>query len=84
MPDCQSVTCKTCQTREHLSAFVYSGALDIGQFVTTSKQAVILQAIEKHGTLALSPVKQELGDEYTYGEIKMVIADKRRLTDMPR
>ena len=58
----------------HLTNFVQTGELDVSQFVTREKLAVIQDAVEKYGDERLAPLKEILGDEYTYVEIKAVVA----------
>ncbi|RYU89405.1 DNA helicase RecQ [Mucilaginibacter terrigena] len=58
----------------HLSRFVQTGELDVYEFVNESKIAAIKDAVESYGSLMLAPLKEVLGDAYSYGEIKAVIA----------
>ncbi|MBL4677167.1 MAG: RecQ family ATP-dependent DNA helicase [Mucilaginibacter sp.] len=58
----------------HLSSFVQSGELDVSTFVIASKIPAIQNAVESYGAERLAPLKEVLGDAYSYGEIKAVIA----------
>jgi ATP-dependent DNA helicase RecQ len=58
----------------HLSTFVETGELDVKLFVVPEKMPAIQRAVEKLGSLKLAPIKEALGDNYSYGEIKAVIA----------
>ena len=58
----------------HLSRFVQNGELDVHEFVNDTKIPAIINAIEDYGSEILSPLKEALGDAYTYAEIKAVIA----------
>lgn len=58
----------------HLSRFIQTGELDVYDFVNENKIPAIQDAVEKYGSAMLSPIKEVLGDAYTYGEIKAVIA----------
>jgi ATP-dependent DNA helicase RecQ len=58
----------------HLSRFVQTGELDVQEFVNEAKIPAIRNAVESYGSEMLSPLKEILGDAYTYGEIKAVIA----------
>ncbi|TLX77731.1 helicase [Labilibacter sediminis] len=58
----------------HLAHYIQSGELDINDFVGKSKQIAIEKAIHKTDTFALTPIKEGLGSDYTYGEIKMMVA----------
>ncbi|QHS54990.1 DNA helicase RecQ [Mucilaginibacter sp. 14171R-50] len=58
----------------HLSRFVQTGELDVREFVNETKIPAIKDAVESYGSETLSPLKEILGEAYTYGEIKAVIA----------
>jgi ATP-dependent DNA helicase RecQ len=58
----------------HLSRFIQTGELDVYDFVNESKIPAIKDAVESYGSAMLAPLKEILGDAYTYGEIKAVIA----------
>jgi ATP-dependent DNA helicase RecQ len=62
----------------HLAHYIEEGTLNIGDLVDPALQARIRQAISLHGTAALKPLKDALGEEISYGQIKMVIADTLR------
>ncbi len=58
----------------HLSFYIQQGALSIDDVMDAWKIPNIQKAIEDIGGKALGPLKQELGDDYSYGEIRMVMA----------
>jgi len=59
----------------HLARFIATGEVSLDQFVSLDKVETIRQAILKfRDSNALSPVKEFLGDEYSYGEIRAVMA----------
>ncbi|MBB6111821.1 ATP-dependent DNA helicase RecQ [Mucilaginibacter lappiensis] len=58
----------------HLSHFVQTGDLDVKELVPETKLPVIIEAVENYGAERLAPLKEILGDAYTYGEIKAVIS----------
>ncbi len=58
----------------HLSHFIESGEIDVLEIVPAAKVPVIKDAVESYGSEMLSPLKQILGDDYSYGEIKAVIS----------
>ncbi|MBP9926713.1 MAG: DNA helicase RecQ [Cyclobacteriaceae bacterium] len=58
----------------HLAFYVQQGKLKIDQLMDTSKIPVIKQAMEQSNGKLLAPIKVILGDNYSYGEIRMVIA----------
>jgi ATP-dependent DNA helicase RecQ len=58
----------------HLALFIPMGKVRVEELVDPSKIESIRNAIEKHGDVALGPIKTELGDDYSYGEIRAVLA----------
>jgi ATP-dependent DNA helicase RecQ len=58
----------------HLSNFVQTGELDVHEFVTKEKIPAIKDVVESYGNERLALLKEALGNGYTYGEIKAVIA----------
>jgi ATP-dependent DNA helicase RecQ len=57
----------------HLSYFVQTGEIDVLEFVKEEKIPAIKDAVESYGYERLAPLKEILGDAYSYGEIKAVI-----------
>lgn len=62
----------------HLSHYIYTGAIDVLELVSEEKKLLIKDAVESYGAEKLAPVKEVLGEDYSYGEIKAVIAWMRR------
>ncbi|MFI5159883.1 MAG: DNA helicase RecQ [Sphingobacteriales bacterium] len=62
----------------HLSYFIYKGEMDVNEMVDEEKIPAIKDAIESYGYEKLAPLKEVLGDDYTYGEIKAVISWMKR------
>lgn len=58
----------------HLSYYITTGELDINEFVPEDKQELIAVAIEKYGRLSLKQLKDNLPEEISYGEIRMMAA----------
>jgi nucleoside-triphosphatase THEP1 len=58
----------------HLAYYITKGELDASQFLPAEKIANIITVAKTLDTFQFAPIKQSLGDEYTYGEIKMAIA----------
>ncbi len=58
----------------HLAFYIQRGELAIEKVVEASRVNAIQQAIEKTDGSALAPIKSLLGDRYSYGEIRMVMA----------
>ncbi|CAN5418559.1 hypothetical protein BH09BAC6_BH09BAC6_05040 [soil metagenome] len=62
----------------HLSYYVYTGAMNLSEMVDDEKKLMIKDAVESYGAEKLSPIKEVLGENVSYGEIKAVIAWMRR------
>ena len=58
----------------HISYFITAGELDVNRFVPADKQELIKAAIEKFGKIGLRTLKDNLPEEISYGEIRMVVA----------
>ncbi|PWK72973.1 ATP-dependent DNA helicase RecQ [Mucilaginibacter oryzae] len=58
----------------HLSHYIQTGEIDVHEFVSKEKLPVIADAVEAYGAERLSPLKEILGEDYSYGEIKAVIS----------
>jgi len=58
----------------HLTYYVQTGDIDVSEFVTREKLKVIQDTVESYGDEKLSPLKEILGEDYSYTEIKAVIA----------
>lgn len=63
----------------HLAFYVQQGSLSIEQVMDASKIPTIQKVIEQVGGKALSPIKEKLGDAYSFGEIRMVMAYLERV-----
>lgn len=59
----------------HLTRFIATGEVQLDEFVPLHKVETIREAVLKfNDSGALSPIKEFLGDDYSYGEIRAVIA----------
>ncbi|MBK9215343.1 MAG: DNA helicase RecQ [Chloracidobacterium sp.] len=58
----------------HLAMFIPAGTIELRELVSKHKIEPIRQAIALHGDQSLGLLKTELGDDYSYGEIRAVIA----------
>ena len=59
----------------HLVRFIPSGEIQLSELVPEYKIEAIQQAIIKYQDIgALSPIKESLGENYSYGEIRAVLA----------
>ena len=63
----------------HLRFFVENGELDINRLLSPEKQGVIEAALAHTPDNSLTAVKNELGDNYTYNDLKLMIAYRRHL-----
>jgi ATP-dependent DNA helicase RecQ len=59
----------------HLARFIQSGEIKLEEIVPAHKIEPIRRAIIKFGGGAMSSVKDFLGEDYSYGEIRAVIAE---------
>jgi hypothetical protein len=68
----------TSTIESHLASFVKAGVLKVEDFVSPEKIAVIERELpdELEG-FAMTLVKEKLGNDFSYGEIKMVLARKQ-------
>lgn len=57
----------------HLAQFISEGKIQVTEIVEEEKISIIADAIKQHGHLMMKTLKQELGDEFSYGEIRAVI-----------
>lgn len=67
----RQISVGTVQT--HLVFFIRSGELDIHELLSKQKVAVILEAINEIGKTVLTPIKEKLGEDYSYNEIRAVV-----------
>jgi ATP-dependent DNA helicase RecQ len=66
----------------HLAHFIFSGELNINEMVSAEKLTIIANAIEENNnSFAIAPIKQKLGDQYSYGEITAVMNYIRRMSE---
>lgn len=62
----------------HLSYYVTTGEIEVSEFVTPDKQDLIREAAEKYGALSLKLLKDNLPENISYTEIKMMLAGLAR------
>ena len=60
--------------QSHLCFFVATGQLDINKLLSSEKQNAIGKKLTATSHPSLGQIKKVLGNEYTYGEIKLMIA----------
>jgi PIF1-like helicase/Helix-turn-helix domain/HRDC domain/Helicase len=64
----------------HLIPFILDGEIEINDLVSTKKQQLILDAVAIHGALSHKTLIENLPADFTYGEIKMVLATGKTTT----
>jgi ATP-dependent DNA helicase RecQ len=57
---------------EHLAFYLQKGKISIDQLVDNKKRDLIIEALSRSNGIALSPVKEILGETVSYGEIRWV------------
>lgn len=58
----------------HLCRYVSTGEIEAEQLMDVSKLPEIINVIERRGTAGLRDIKEELGDDYSFEEIRTAIA----------
>jgi ATP-dependent DNA helicase RecQ len=58
----------------HIAFYIQQGKLGLDMLIDPAKVDHIRNAIDKFGRTMLTPIKASLGDDYSFGEIKMVMA----------
>lgn len=54
----------------HLAKYVSNGQIEISELPDKEKLRVILSAFAKHGSTQLTFVKEQLGDDFSYGDLR--------------
>ena len=63
----------------HVGFFVANGTLNISRLLSVEKQQAIEKKLASAHNDSLGQIKKELGDDYSYGEIKMMLALQKYL-----
>lgn len=63
---------------QHLVKLSGEGIIDYRDFVDEKKRKDIIHAISVHGAERLKPLKEALGEDYSYGEIRLVLSGIKR------
>jgi ATP-dependent DNA helicase RecQ len=58
----------------HLAFYIKQGKIGIDGLMDTDKIKTIQSTIDRLGSAALTPIKESLGELYSFGDIRMVIA----------
>jgi len=59
----------------HLSQFIATGAIEISALVPKNRYLELKKILEEVPFESLSQLKEKISDEYTYGELKMLLKD---------
>jgi RecA/RadA recombinase len=65
----------------HLNGFIQQGRLSLNRVISKDKQAAVEKALDMDHGGSLKQVKDVLGNEFSYGEIRAVIAHRTATTD---
>jgi PIF1-like helicase/Helix-turn-helix domain/HRDC domain len=59
----------------HLTKYILNGSLAVTEFMPIEKVSIVIKALNEFekGT-SITPIKEQLGNDYSFGEIRMVIA----------
>ena len=60
----------------HLAFYIQRGIISVNELVKTEKLVLIEPYLENFEGDSITPIKQQLGDAVSFGEIKMVLASK--------
>ncbi|HEV2831016.1 MAG TPA: helix-turn-helix domain-containing protein [Hanamia sp.] len=61
----------------HLTSFVANGEIDINKMVSEKKQFLIKEAAKIHGRESFKTLKENLPEDISYGEIRIVMAAEK-------
>jgi uncharacterized protein YpbB len=67
----------------HLLPYVAKGLIEITELVDRKKVDRVHELINELDTLALAPLKERLGEDVSYGELRFVVAAKRFGDEQP-
>jgi len=61
-----------------LSQYIHTGGIEVNELVDEKKRLKIQDVVESYGAETLGPLKEVLGEDYSYGEIKATVAWMRK------
>ena len=62
----------------HLANYITSGEIDLYELIDRKKAQKVIDHFLQTKLLSLTPAKEALGNDYSYGEIRMVLAFLKR------
>ncbi len=68
----------------HLAHYIGVGVLEITKFSTEDRIKQVFEAIDKLETTQLSPLKEALGESFTYSELKFIVNHKKYLESLEK
>jgi len=75
---CETRSLRQTTVEEHLAAALEAGeAVEIDRLVSAEKRRAIEVAMDELGDVYLAPVRERLGEGYTYGELSLVRARRK-------
>jgi nucleoside-triphosphatase THEP1 len=63
----------------HLAHYVSTGVLEISKFTTEDKIQKVFEAIQILGTTNLTPIREFLGENYSYSELRFIVNHQKYL-----
>ena len=63
----------------HMAHYVSLGMIPVTQFLSKEKFDVIIECSKKHEGVSTTPIKVELGDNYSYSDIRFALATQKHL-----
>ena len=63
----------------HLAHYVSLGLIPVTQFISKEKFDKIIECSKKYDGLSSTPIKIDLGEEYSYSDIRFALATQKHL-----
>lgn len=79
----QQKGCLKATIEGHLSYFIRSGELSVLELLAADRVDVIMKGFDRSGGEALGPVREMLGPEYSYGELRAVLNHRLWISENP-
>jgi len=62
----------------HLSSFIPTGEIKLDELMNEEKAAVLMKLVKSSKFDGLSDLKSQLGDKFSYVELRMVVEEMKR------
>lgn len=66
----------------HLAESIGLGEIELTAVLDPERIAIIMPVVQKHGHVTLSPIREELGQDFTFTEIRMVAQHVKRMAEL--